>query len=254
MSEPVIRRSESADELAEQVAATLIGVLRRVQDAGRVPSVVLTGGSIAVRIHEAVAASPDQHLIDWSRVEFWFGDERFLPADSPDRNVVQAAAVMLDRLPVDPVRVHAMAASDGAYGDDVDRAARAYAEELRRAAGGQAETPTFDVLMLGIGPDAHVASLFPEHPALSDDRPVAGVRNSPKPPPTRITMTMRSLRRAREVWFVAAGDEKAEAVRQALAGADVPAAGPKGTERTLWHLDREAASRLPPDPEPAPAH
>lgn len=247
----MIRRSETAGELAERVAATLIGVLRRVQDAGRVPSVVLTGGSIAVRIHEVVAASPDQHLVDWRRVDFWFGDERFVPADSPDRNVVQAAAAMLDHLPVDPDRVHPMAASDGAYGDDVDAAAGAYADELRRAAGGQAETPTFDVLMLGIGPDAHVASLFPKHPALSEEGPVVGVRDSPKPPPTRITLTMRSLRSAREVWFVAAGGEKAEAVRLALAGADVPAAGPQGTERTLWLLDREAASRLPPDPEPA---
>ena len=244
MSEPVIRRSESPAELAELVAATLIGVLRRVQDAGRVPSVVLTGGSIAVRIHEAVAESADQHLVDWSRVEFWFGDERFVPAESPDRNVGQAAAAMLDRLPVDPDRVHAMAASDGAYGDDVDAAAHAYAEELRRAAGGQAETPTFDVLMLGVGPDAHVASLFPGHPALSEDRPVVGVRDSPKPPPTRITLTMGTLRSAREVWFVAAGGEKAEAVRAALAGADVPAAGPKGTERTLWFLDPAAGSAL----------
>jgi 6-phosphogluconolactonase len=151
---------------------------------------------------------------------------------------------MLDHLPVDPDRVHAMAASDGEYGDDVDAAAAAYAEELRRAAGGEAEAPAFDVLMLGIGPDAHVASVFPGHPVLTDERPVAGVRNSPKPPPTRITLTMQTLRRAREVWFVAAGPEKAEAVRLALAGADVPAAGPKGTERTLWFLDPGAASAL----------
>lgn len=245
---PQVRRSADPDELAERVAATLMIRIAWIQQTGRVPSVVLTGGSVAVRIHSAVASSQDRDLVDWSRVDFWFGDERFVPADHPDRNAGQAAAAMLDHLPIDPARVHVMAPSDGQYGDDVEAAASAYAQELRKVAGpGDVDTPTFDILMLGIGPDGHCASLFPGRHEMYDDRPVVAVRDSPKPPPTRITLTMGPLRRARELLWVAAGDDKAQAVRDALSGADpvdVPAAGPRGLERTLWFLDTEAASLL----------
>jgi 6-phosphogluconolactonase len=109
--------------------------------------------------------------------------------------------------------------------------------------------PTFDVLMLGVGPDGHVASLFPEHPALQvDDRPVVAVHGSPKPPPTRISLTFPALSRAHEVWFVVSGEDKAKAVRLALSGAgrlQIPAAAVKGLSRTLWLLDEPAASEIP---------
>lgn len=248
-AEPEILTHRTSDELAQAVAARLIARLAGIQSGGRIPSVVLTGGSIAVKIHQAVARSPDRGAVDWASVDFWFGDERFVPADSLDRNVGQAAEAMLDHLPVDPARVRAMPPSDGAHGDDVDAAAEAYAEQLREAAAHEDEsaTPTFDILMLGIGPDGHCASLFPGRPEMYDERPVVAVRDSPKPPPTRITLTMEPLRRADEVWWVAAGDEKAQAVHEALSGADparVPAAGPKGASRTLWMLDEAAASKL----------
>jgi 6-phosphogluconolactonase len=102
--------------------------------------------------------------------------------------------------------------------------------------------------MLGVGPDGHVASLFPGKPALYDERPVTAVRGSPKPPPIRLSLTMTSLRHARDVWFVVSGKDKARAVRLALSGAgevQVPAAGPRGLSRTLWLLDQAAASELP---------
>jgi 6-phosphogluconolactonase len=234
------------DDLARTVAGRLIGRLHDLQQQGRVPSLVLTGGSIAVKIHEAVAGSPEAGSVDWGAVDVWFGDERFVPAGSPDRNAGQAAAAMLDRLPFDPARVHAMPASDGAYGDDVDAAAAAYAAELG-SAGENGAPPVFDVLMLGIGPDGHCASLFPGRTEQTADELAVAVRDSPKPPPTRISMTLRTLLNATEVWWVAAGAEKAEAVRDAVQGADpvaVPAAGPRGREQTLWLLDEAAASRL----------
>ncbi len=233
------------DDLARGVAGRLIAHLADLQADGSVPTLVLTGGSIADRIHAAVASAAERDRVDWSRVEVWFGDERFVPADSPDRNAGHAAEAMLDRLPFDPSRVHVMAPSDGAYGDDVDAAAAAYGRELREA--GDGTPPAFDVLMLGIGPDGHCASLFPGRTEQLSEEPAVAVRDSPKPPPTRISLTMHVLRNAREVWWVAAGDAKAEAVRHAVQGADpvdVPAAGPKGQERTLWLLDEAAASRL----------
>ncbi len=232
------------DDLARAVAARLVGRLSELQGEGRVPSVVLTGGTVADKVHRAVLDEPHHTEVDWSRVELWWGDERYVPADDPDRNALQARKAFLSALPVDPARVHEMPASDGPY-DDVDAAAAAHAEELRRVLG---DSPCFDVLMLGVGPDGHCASLFPHHQAVGAEGLAVGVRNSPKPPPTRISFTMDLLRRSEEVWFVAAGEDKAQAVYDAVTGSDVeavPATGPRGRSWTRWLLDTEAASRLP---------
>lgn len=234
----------SPEELARDVAHRLVRRLAQLQRDGGVPSVVLTGGDIADRVHRAVLGVPDHRTVDWSRVEIWFGDERFVPAGDGDRNALQAREALLGSLPLDPARVHEMPAADGEYGGDVDAAAAAYADEIRRVLG---EDPRFDVLMLGIGDDGHCASLFPGHDAVHADGLAVAVRGAPKPPPTRISLTMGALHRADEVWFVAAGEAKAAAVRNAVTGHDVtavPAAGPKGRRRTVWFLDRGAGSRL----------
>jgi 6-phosphogluconolactonase len=214
-------------------------------------SVVLTGGGIGVATLRELAASPARDAVDWERLDVWWGDGRFLPAGHPDRNDTQARAALLDAVAVVPERVHAMAPSDGPAGDDVDAAAEDYAAKLAAAARPEdhGDVPTFDVLLLGVGPEGHVASLFPGSPALYDDRAVVPVRGSPKPPPIRLSLSMSSINAAREVWLVAAGEEKAAAARMALAGAGataVPAAGVHGRSRTLWLLDRAAASKLPP--------
>ncbi len=238
--------------LAEAAAARLVTRLVDAQTARGRAHVVLTGGGVGTATLRALAASPARDAVDWSAVDVWWGDERFLPEGDPERNVVQAREALLDRLPLDPDRVHTMPATGGPWGQDVDAAAAAYAEELARAArpedrGG---APRFDVLLLGVGPDGHVASLFPEHPALHEtERTVVGVHGSPKPPPRRISLTMPVIRGAAEVWLLAAGAEKAPAVALALSGAGevaVPAAGAGGTRATLWLLDRAAAAKVPP--------
>ncbi|MBW8820055.1 MAG: 6-phosphogluconolactonase, partial [Streptomyces sp.] len=209
-------------------------------------SVVLTGGGLGISVLDAVRRSPARDAVDWSRVDVWWGDERFVAADSDDRNDVQARRALLDSLPLDPARVHPMPALGAPDGDDVDAAAQRYAEELRRA--GDGEVPAFDVLLLGMGPEGHVASIFPESPAAHDVRTAFGVQGCPKPPPMRISLGFRSIQQAREVWVVAAGQEKADALALALSGADqvqLPAAGARGRSRTLWLLDEAAASALP---------
>jgi 6-phosphogluconolactonase len=245
MTDREIHRSGTADELADAVATALVDTLARVQADGRVPAVALTGGTIAGRIHERVAAAGATAApgVDWSRVDVWFGDERFVAADDDDRNDGQARRSLLDHLPFDPARLHPMPASDGTHRDLGD-AATAYGDELRSQGSG-----AFDVVMLGVGPDGHVASLFPGHPQLDvEDAVAVPVTDSPKPPPERISLTFPALNRSREVWFLVSGEGKADAVARALAAGtdvhDVPAVGVHGQERTVWWLDEDAASRL----------
>jgi 6-phosphogluconolactonase len=241
---PEILVHSSPDHLAETVAERLVDVLADAQAEGRTPSVALTGGTVAARIHTSlVDASRDR--VDWSRVDIWWGDERYVPEDDPDRNAKQAAEALLDRVRVDPERVHEMPASDSRHGS-LTQAAAAYGEDLHEHGGG-----FFDVVMLGVGPDGHVASLFPGFPQLDDDGPVVAVTDSPKPPPERISLSFAALNRSRAVWFVVSGAGKAEAVAHALAtGADapdrhdVPAVGVRGEVETVWFLDEESAARL----------
>lgn len=250
MSDPSVVVHHSPDALAEAVAGRLLTRLVDVQAAGNGARIVLTGGTIADKIHRAVATSPARDSVDWGAVEVWWGDERFVDADDPDRNDLQARQALLDQVRLDPAKVHPMPTPDRAGGDP-DAAAELYAAELAAACGpGDHDgVPTFDVVMLGVGPDGHVASLFPGRPALyEEERTVVGVRGSPKPPPVRISLTMPALQRGRDVWFVVSGEEKARAVHLALSGAgiiQVPAAGPKGTQSTWWLLDKAAASELP---------
>ncbi len=233
------------EELATAVAAELLELLARIQESGREPAIVLTGGTVADRIHRAVATAPARAGVDWSSVHVWWGDERFVASGDSDRNETQARAALLDQVPLKPGHVHPMAAADAAPG--VEHAAADYARELGEAAGG-AVSPVFDLVMLGVGEDGHVASLFPGHAGLAAPGVTVGVHDSPKPPPERVSLTFQALNRAREVWFVAAGEGKAWAVRQAHHTgddvSDVPARGVRGLERTRWWLDAAAASRL----------
>ncbi|MCN0178294.1 6-phosphogluconolactonase [Salinispora arenicola] len=249
MSEASVAVHADADLLAQAVAARLLVRLLDAQAGRGQASVVLTGGRIAAAVYRAVAALPAREAVDWSRVDVWWGDERFLPAGDPQRNATQAQAALLDTVPLDPARVHPMPASDDPAGGDPEEAAARYAAELARAARpGTAALPHFDVLLLGIGEDGHVASVFPEHPVHYESRPVSAVRGSPKPPPIRTTLTLPTINTAEEVWLIASGADKARAVGMALAGAgpvQLPAAGVQGLSRTLWLLDRAAAADLP---------
>jgi len=250
MTPPLVVVHRDATLLARAVAARLVTALVDAQAARGTASVVLTGGGIGGASLRELAASPARDAVDWHALDVWWGDERFLPGGHVERNETQAREALLDLVDINPSRVHPMGASDGPDGDDVDSAAERYADDLARAAHPEdhGSVPTFDVLLLGVGGDGHVASLFPEAPALHDERMVIPVRGAPKPPPTRLSLSMTAINAAREVWVVAAGQEKAAAARMALAGAGptaVPAAGVRGRARTLWLLDTAAAARLP---------
>ena len=246
----VVRRD--AETLATTVAEALVARLAELQTQDRIPSVVLTGGSIARAIHREVArlsADPGEGgpRVDWRRVQLWWGDERFVSREDDERNAGQTDEDLLDHVDVDRDRVHTVAATGEVR--DVEAAAAAYAETLH-AYGPE----TFDIVMLGMGPDGHCASLFPGHPQLTEAvTSTVSVTDSPKPPPERVSLTFPRLNAADAVWFLVAGEEKAEACGRArrdqigLAGqgsdavAQTPAAGVLGQTETVWWLDEAAA-------------
>jgi 6-phosphogluconolactonase len=239
---PRIEVHESADALATAIAGELLLRLADAQSSGHEPSIALTGGTIADAVHHELARLAPSAEVDWSRVVVWWGDERFVEPASDDRNERKAREAFLDLVGVDPAKLHPMPSTESA--ESVDEGAAAYGDELRSFGRGE-----FDVVMLGLGPDGHVASLFPGFPQLDvDDQIAVPVTDSPKPPPERISLTFGALNRSKAVWFLVSGEEKAPAVAQALAEGtdlhDIPAAGVSGTEETIWFLDRAAASRL----------
>ena len=244
---PDIVVEPDADRLARAVADALVARLAAAQAEHGMASVVLTGGGIGIAVLEQVAALAGRDGVDWTAVDVWWGDERFVAADDDERNEKGARRALLDPVGVPAERVHAMPASDGALPEPEDAAAW-YAGELAAAAPAGRELPRFDVLLLGMGPEGHVASIFPDTPAVHDPRPVFAVRDCPKPPPTRVSLGFSAITSADEVWLIVAGEGKAAAVARALGGADpvdVPSAGAHGTTATRWLLDEAAAGQLP---------
>lgn len=242
MTPPRIEVHDSSAALATAVAGELLTRLADAQAGGAVPQIALTGGTIADAVHHELARLSGTSEVDWSQVVVWWGDERFVAPDSPDRNAGQARAAFLSAVGTDPAHVHEMPSTADA--PDVSAGAAAYSDTVRELGSGE-----FDVVMLGVGPDGHIASLFPGYPQLdADDHIAVAVTESPKPPPERISLTFPALNRSRSVWFLVSGDEKADAVARALTEGtdlhDCPAAGVTGTEETIWFLDRESASHL----------
>jgi 6-phosphogluconolactonase len=206
MSAPQVQVHPDEDSLARAIAAQLADRLAAAIAARGSASVVLTGGGIGTRLLAELAQAPPRDLVDWARLDVWWGDERFVPSGDPERNEAGARDALLDHVPVHPGRVHPMDPSDGPDGDNPEAAAAQYAAELEADAEGGL-VPSFDVLLLGIGPEGHVAS----------------------------------------------GPEKAEAVARALADSDpaqVPAAGARGRELTLFLIDEAAAAKLPAESGP----
>jgi 6-phosphogluconolactonase len=233
----------TTDELIAGIDARVESVLSELLQTQPAVHLVLTGGTVGIAMLEPLDST---HALDWSRIHLWWGDERFVAADSPDRNEGQAQRAMIHRLPIPAQNVHRMPASDA--GLTLDEAAAAYTAELAAFAAPGAAAPAFDILILGIGPDAHVASLFPGHPGVSNNSTAAiAVRNSPKPPPERVSLSLETINAAQRLWVIAAGADKAEAVRAAFEAPDAtvaPASVVEGTLETIFFTDEAAASLL----------
>lgn len=228
-----------ADAVAKDTAERLIhAVVKSVESKGRA-DIVLTGGTVGTATLAAVAASPLQQSVNWSAVHVWWGDERFVPAGDADRNEGQAQEALLDHVALPDSNIHRMGDSDSFA--SAEAAAAAYHAEISDQG-----NPEWDVLMLGLGPDGHVASLFPQHPGFTHPAAsVIAVHDSPKPPSDRVSLGLEAIRNAHQVWVVAAGANKAEAVGDCLAGNEsYPGAVVRGTKHTLWVIDAAAAANL----------
>jgi 6-phosphogluconolactonase len=236
-----------SEALVRDAGARLVNAIQTAVAARGRALIVLTGGGNGIGLLKYLGTQGQQ--IDWSKVHLFWGDERYVPEDDDERNEKQAREALLDHIDIPPSQVHPMAASDGEFGDDLAAAALAYEQLLAANASPGEPVPNFDVHLLGMGPEGHINSLFPDTPAvLETTRMVVAVEDSPKPPPQRITLTLPAIQRSREVWLLVAGAGKADAAAAAIGGAQpvsIPAAGAIGLETTLWLLDEEAAAKLP---------
>lgn len=220
------------EALAPRVAAWIAAELGQAIAARGTASLALAGGTTPRAVYAELTGPPFSGSLDWARVDIFFGDERAVPPDHPESNYGMARAALLSRVPIPAERVHRMEAER----PDREQAAADYARCLPRR---------LDVLLLGMGPDGHTASLFPRSPALAERERLVVPVVGPKPPPERLTITPPVIAAARAVAVIVTGVGKAAAVARALEGAPAPHEWPVQLARGgVWFLDRDAASRL----------
>mgnify|MGYP006296659263 CR=1 FL=1 len=240
---PIVNRFPDANGVAVAAASQLKAALVDRLASQPQTHVVLTGGTVGIATLARFAELEGLSDIDFSRVHFWWGDERFVERNSPDRNAVQARNAMFRHLQVDEANIHEFPADGERL--SLDESAEVFAAELERFAQPGAKHPRFDVVLLGMGPDGHVASLFPGKPTPSEGVLVVAEHDSPKPPPQRLSFSYELLNSAEEVWFVIAGGDKADAVASAFSEEPqaLPVGRVHGKTRTVWFVDQTAGVR-----------
>ena len=235
-SAKVIAVSDSA-ALAKAAADRVVTRIAATADRA---AICLTGGSSPKQLYQLLASEPYRSQIPWQRVHWFIGDERFVPADDPLNNMGMARRIFLDRC-APPSNVHPIATDAGSPQD----AARRYERELQSFHGANEldqVRPLFDVVLMGVGPDGHIASLFPGHPAIEEtERWVVGVPQAPvEPLVPRVTLTLPALSSCREMLFEVAGAEKQPILTRVLAGENLPANRAHSLSETIWLVDRAA--------------
>lgn len=230
--------------VAQAAADLFVAHASAAQAQGHDFHVALSGGSTPRRFHALLAASPLREQVDWSRIQFFWGDERCVPPDDAESNYRMARETLLDAVPVAPEQIHRMRGED-----DPAQAALAYENEVRQVFGVAAtEAPRFDLIYVGMGPDGHTLSLFPHTAALNITDRLVTENVVPQLNTTRITFTTTLANAARAVVFVVAGADKADALAEVLQGGRNPEQypsqliAPAGELRFL--VDAAAAAKL----------
>jgi len=237
--EPRVTVAANAEALAELAAAEIGRAAVRAAEARGLAALALAGGLTPRSAYRRLAEPGEHEGVPWEKVLFFFGDERCVPPDHPDSNARMVRAALLARLPIPAANVFRMAGED----PDPERAAAGYEAELKRELGPE---PRLDLVLLGMGADGHVASLFPGSPALEERHRLVSATTGGPPQPRRLTLTLPAINAARAVLFLVSGGEKAGLVAELLAGGrqEAPAARVKPEGEVHWLLDREAASRI----------
>jgi len=231
--------------LADEAARRFVALARAaVEGRGRF-TVALSGGSTPRALHERLARPPLRDEADWEQVHVYWGDERYVPPDDPESNFRMARETPLAHVPIPAANIYPVPT----VGGTPEAAASAYAETLTASFG--ADLPQFDLILLGMGPDGHTASLFPSHPEVvaPSDELVVAVHGAPKPPPDRVSFTLELINAASHVLFLVAGADKAATLREVLRGplepARLPAQGVRPTAGQLvWLVDAAAAREV----------
>ena len=233
---PIVHRFSDGDAVATGIADAWIKKISELLASKTEIHLQITGGTLGILMLAKAAEHPDLNSIDFDRVNFWWGDERFVDSDSKDRNANQAAAALLDK--IDATRVHEFPAAD--EGLDLDDAAQEFADHVDLV------KPHFDLTILGMGPDGHVASLFPGKPIPAAGVQIIAEHDSPKPPLRRLSFSYEAINASDEVWFVVGGADKADAVEVAFSDEPerLPVGRIRGAKRTEWFLDSTAAVRV----------
>jgi 6-phosphogluconolactonase len=231
--------------LADEAARRFVAQAQAAARGGRKFSVALSGGSTPRALYERLARPPFSEQVDWDNTHVFWGDERFVPPDDAESCFRMAREALLAQVPLPAANIYPVPT----VGGTIEDAARAYAETLEAIVGG--DTPRFELILLGMGPDGHTASIFPGHPeaVAPSGELVIPVRESPKPPPERVSFTYRAINAAASVMFLVAGADKAATLREVLRGpldrARLPAQGVRPERGQLvWLVDAVAAGEL----------
>lgn len=237
MSPRVVRRLPTPEMLAQDVAESLVRRIEKLQSDGRVVELCLTGGRVANLAYEHLARVVSTSKLDPGALELWWTDEAFVPTDDPRRNSLQALSRLASSFPLSPSRTHPMPSSDASA--DPAQAALTYGTDLAGR--------TIDICLLGLGENGHVAALHPNHAGAEPTAAIAiGITDAPKPPAEQVSLTLSTINKSREVWMLATGKEKANAVARTFRGdATTISAHVSGVDRTVWFLDEAAAADLP---------
>jgi 6-phosphogluconolactonase len=246
MSSPTIRVLADAEAVSRAAADEFVRCAKEAIGARNRFTVALSGGSTPKRLYQLLADPPFRDQVDWAKIEFFWGDERSVPPDHNDSNFHTAREAMLRKLPIPATQIHRMEAERA----DRDAAARDYEATLARIfnvpAGGV--PPALDLILLGMGPDGHTASLFPHTKGLKEASRWVIVNYVPKFATDRVTFTTSLLNRAREVLFLVAGTDKADPLHEVLEGATNSDLYPSQLIRPagslVFFIDRAAAAKL----------
>ncbi len=233
-----IRKAVNAVDVATQASNEILDTIAEVLSKKDAAHVALTGGTVGVLTLEVLAKAIAERKTDFSKVHFWWGDERFVARDSADRNALQARRALLNSIDVPSENIHEFPASDD--GLELNVAKMQFAEHLDKVF--HNTSAAMDLTILGMGPDGHVASLFPGHSHPGEL--VVAVPDSPKPPAQRLSMSMELINRSEKIIFVVSGIDKAEAIESVHQNpeCDLTAAKVSAKGQTLWIIDEAAGA------------